>query len=100
MGRLAWLRVEGLGGAEFSLRHRLNLTDPQPCPNHHVPTKPKPAFRVGEEGIDTLHPPWPHFASFGFGVRGRMWQNGSFPKLGVPYFGILIIRILLFKVLY
>ena len=27
-------------------------------------------------------------------------QNGSFRKLGVPYFGVLIIRILLFRVLY
>ena len=26
--------------------------------------------------------------------------NGSFRKLGVPYFGVLIIRILLFRVLY
>ena len=25
---------------------------------------------------------------------------GSFPNLGVPYFGVLIIRILLFRVLY
>ena len=27
-------------------------------------------------------------------------QNGSFRKLEVPYFGVLIIRILLFRVLY
>ena len=27
-------------------------------------------------------------------------KNGSFRKLGVPYFGVLIIRILLFGVLY
>ena len=27
-------------------------------------------------------------------------QYGSFRKLGVPYFGVLIIRILLFRVLY
>ena len=27
-------------------------------------------------------------------------QCGSFPKLGVPYFVVLIIRILLFRVLY
>ena len=26
-----------------------------------------------------------------------MWE---FPKIGVPYFGVLIIRILLFRVLY
>ena len=26
--------------------------------------------------------------------------SGSFRKLGVPYFGVLIIRILLFRVLY
>ena len=26
-------------------------------------------------------------------------ENGSFRKLGVPYFGVLIVRILLFRVL-
>ena len=31
---------------------------------------------------------------------GRWLTNGSFRKLGVPYFGVLIIRILLFRELY
>ena len=36
---------------------------------------------------------------------GRLWQSSSgfiweFPKLGVPYSGVLIMRILLFRVLY
>ena len=30
-------------------------------------------------------------------LRKPMWE---FPKIGVPYFGVLIIRILLFRVLY
>ena len=30
----------------------------------------------------------------------RCVKDGSFRKLGVPYFGVLIIRILLFRVLY
>ena len=29
-----------------------------------------------------------------------LWADGSFRKLWVPYFGVLIIRILLFRVLY
>ena len=29
-----------------------------------------------------------------------MYPNGSFRKLGVPYFGVLVIRILIFRVLY
>ena len=32
--------------------------------------------------------------------RKFFWAYGSFRKLGVPYFGVLIIRILLFRVLY
>ena len=31
---------------------------------------------------------------------GSLIDFGSFRKLGVPYFGVLIIRILLFRVLY
>ena len=39
---------------------------------------------------------------FRFKVPGSWahFRYGSFRKLGVPYFGILIIRILLFRVLY
>ena len=33
-------------------------------------------------------------------VQSSATPNGSFRKLGVPYFGVLIIRILLFRVLY
>ena len=32
-----------------------------------------------------------------FRVSGLTWE---FPKIGVPYLGVLIIRILLFRVLY
>ena len=32
-------------------------------------------------------------------VDAGRWQRGSLRKLGVPYFGALIIRILLFRVL-
>ena len=34
------------------------------------------------------------------GLLGPIHQHGSFRKLGVPYFGVLRIRILLFRVLY
>ena len=40
---------------------------------------------------------WPSIQGF-LGLRALdIWE---FPKLGVPYFGVLIIRILLFRVLY
>ena len=32
-------------------------------------------------------------------LKSLAWTYGSFPKLGVPYFGVLIIRLLL-RVLY
>ena len=34
------------------------------------------------------------------GFEAHNTTNGSFRKLGVPYLGVLIIRILLFRVLY
>ena len=34
------------------------------------------------------------------GLNRLIGLGGSFRKLGVPYFGVLIIRILLFRVLY
>ena len=35
--------------------------------------------------------------SLGFQLYDDIWE---FPKIGVPYFGVLVIRILLFRVLY
>ena len=37
---------------------------------------------------------------WGLGLRFLVGPYGSFGKLGVPYFGVLIIGILLFEVLY
>ena len=49
---------------------------------------------------------WPQYhlhreisQGLGFRVEG-LGRYGSFPIQGVPYFGVLIIRILLFRVLY
>ena len=33
-------------------------------------------------------------------LKASSWLYGSFRKSGVPYFGVLIIRILVFRVLY
>ena len=42
--------------------------------------------------------PWAERGSGGLGALGfRRAGDGSFRKLGVPYFGILIVRILLFR---
>ena len=54
----------------------------------------------GEPGEPKQVLPW----AFGvYGLEFRVeWKglSGSFRKLGVPYLGVLIIRILLFRVLY
>ena len=45
---------------------------------------------------------WEHVSDFSrnHDVQVGVISNGSFRKLGVPYSGVLIIRILLFRVLY
>ena len=47
--------------------------------------------------IQSLSTGWDLRASY---PKGPMQLYGSFRKFGVPYFGVLIIRILLFRVVY
>ena len=60
---------------------------------------PKLIAQEGNSGKITHFYRWDKLATFEASLGCRASGYGSFRKLGVPYFGVLIIRILLFRVI-
>ena len=77
------------GGWRFKVRGGVGKTsNPKDLnPNQEPEKHPNINFRVG----------YPYLIGF---IKEGILAYGSFRKLGVPCFGVLIIRILLFRVLY
>ena len=82
------------------------LKNPKPLPvNLQVSPKAAVRFLFNGDFVDrgTRSVPWSENEVAGFisfwelGLVGQIWE---FPKIRVPFLGVLIIRILLFRVLY
>ena len=69
------------------------ITTHEPPSTHHQIKGRSPSFEVGQIVVEPL---W----LYGTDTWVRFQEFGSFRKLRVPEFGVLQIRILLFRVLY